>query len=173
MSDNQPVAVSLLTRETLIQGTTSKDSRDHLFDTMRDVTVDSGYTVMWLDSVSLSPIGSNVYPVTTFPKWKLSYAWLMFEALAVLPGDENAATKMKKVWKELESKNPINVVIYTGPYMITGQALSKDLSDDIDTFAYFPVMNAKVSCLLPQNHFAEMNVPYLVVNSYHAQFFVQ
>lgn len=171
MSDKLPFVVSLLTQDALIEGIINKDDSDLFFYYVRNITLTQGPQRVVINSARLTSLGLNSYPTASFSKWRLSSNSLMLDTFAVLPGDDAALAAMKKVWKE--PKNPASIVIYAGHFAIKGQALSNDLSDTIDTFAYFPMMNANVSCLLPQNHFTEMNVPYLVVNGFLAQIGIQ
>ena len=78
----------------------------------------------------LQPAGNLATPDRTFADWELP---LFEQVVAIVPRDEASLQAAQKAYSDYE--NPLNAVLYAGPYLIRANILSDDEDRSASPFA--------------------------------------
>ncbi len=161
MGEKPSLGYVLLTKDAIIRGTS-----DEQFVNWLAFAHIEQFWRLELRSVTLTPIGGLTYPTCSFPRLCLWQQSMLIDTPVVLPGDEAALARMQKVYGE--QRDAVPVMVYAGTYAVSGRALTSDFFKTKD-IAFFPVVDATVSSLVPETRFADLSVPWALVNNHLAR----
>jgi len=110
----------------------------------------------------VQPAGNLATPDQTFADWELP---LFEQVVAIVPRDEASLQAAQKAYSDYV--NPINAVMYAGPYLIRANVMSDDTDRDSSPFStaqVVPLADAVIDCQLPGAKLAGYHVPWLLLN---------
>lgn len=117
-----------------------------------------------LTDVRVQPAGDLTSPVLAYSRWSLGWCR---DVTAIVPRDDAGRAAAQAAFKDC--RNGIAAVMYAGPYLIRGTALSdhetrldSPLSADV---SLLPVIDAEVDCQRPGARLTGFRAPYLLLHS--------